>query len=38
MSRKKMVRKNATQLKNEKVIIRNKQILLKRTKLDRALD
>lgn len=38
MSRKKMGRKNAVQLKNEKVIIRIKLILLKGTKSDKRLD
>lgn len=38
MSRKKMDRKNAVQLKNEKVIIRTKLILLKGTKSDKRLD
>lgn len=38
MSRKKMRRKNAMQLKNEKVIIRIKLILLKGAKSDTGFD
>lgn len=38
MSRKKMGRKNAVQLENEKVIIRIKLILPKGTKSDKRLD
>lgn len=38
MSRKKMGRKNAMQLKNERMIIRIKLIFLKGTKSDRELD